>query len=313
MSHTATVTFSLPVPGGRYVGSGELPVTFQPDPPPAPDPAPTARTVPGVHELREPATVKAAYPGTVLTREFIAGVQTVPRSLLDKANAVCRPSWMAGLTPMYSVKLDVAQVAAGRWDGPLTELAQWHSQQPDAYLIPWHEPEDDLTALQFARMFNRVAEVMRAANPLIRLVYAAMAYQWATRSSGGSIAGRTDSPADWRAVDADHFAADVYSGRSFPLRAILPEHAGFARWHDEIVGDRPYMVTERGFETLTDHQARAEHIRREAQWLATDPVGQRCRAYVYWNTTGTEESKGLLLDDEHGVPALRDLVAQLAV
>lgn len=312
----ATVTVTLPVPGGRYVGSGELPVTFEPDPvpkPPAPPKPPVAApTVPGVHELRQPAQVKAAYPGVALTREFVAGVQTVPRSLLDKVNAVCRPSWQAGLTPMYSLKLDVAQVVAGRWDGPLTELAQWHTQQPDAYVIPWHEPEDDLTAAQFARMFNKVAAVLRAGNPMIRIVYAAMAYQWSLRSSGDSIGGRTNTSADWRAVDAEYFAADVYSGRSFPLRAILPEHGGFARWHDEVVGDRPYMITERGFETLTDHQFRAEQIDREAEWLATDPVGKQCTGYVFWNTPGTEESKGLLLDDEHGVPALRRLVARLA-
>ncbi len=307
------IHITLPGQGGSYVGDAAVPLVFQPDPEPDPvEPVPASRTVPGVHDTLSPAHVKAAYPGTVFTREFIPGVLSGPRSLIAATDKLCRPSWSAGLTPMFSFKLDRDQVAAGQWDSVLAELAQWLGQQPDAYVIPWHEPEDDMTGAQFAAFFNRVADRMRTANPFVRMVYASMAYQWAPKKDGGSIAGRTYTPADWRAADADFVAADVYSGRSFPLRAILPEHPGFARWMAEIVGDRTYMVTERGFETGTDHQLRAEQIDRETDWLLTDPVGQRCTAWLYWNTGGTESSSSLVLDEQYGEPALRVAISRLA-
>lgn len=312
----ATVTVTVPTVGGTLVGTTDVVLTFVPTPPPPDPPAPPApaRATPGVRDTRPPAEIRAAFPGVRLTREFISGPLTTPKSLLAAVDKVCRPVWDAGLTPMYSLKLDPTQVVAGRWDGPLTELAGWHIAQPGAYLIPWHEPEDDMTGAQFAAHFNHIADQVRAVNDALPLVYAAMAYQWAPGRGGvGSIAGRTDAPAQWSAVDADVLAVDVYSGRSFPLVAILPEHAGFTRWLDKLVGGRQYMVTERGFEATTAQaELRAAQISREADWLTTHPTGQRCTGYVYWNTAGAESSTSLMLDAGHGVPALRDLVARLA-
>lgn len=313
----ATVTVTVPTAGGTLVGTADVALTFVPTPPapnPPEPPAPTPRAVPGVRDTRSPTAIRAAFPGVRLTREFVSGPLTTPKSLIAAVDKVCRPAWAAGLTPMYSLKLDPTQVVAGRWDGPLTDLASWHTSQPGAYLIPWHEPEDDMTGAQFAAHFNHVADRVRAVNTALPLVYAAMAYQWAPGRGGvGSIAGRTDNPAQWAAADADVLAVDVYSGRAFPLVAILPEHDGFTRWLDTLVGGREYMVTERGFEaTQAQAPVRATQISREADWLLTHPTGQRCTGYVYWNTAGTESSTSLMLDAALGVPALQDLVARLA-
>ncbi len=314
-SMQATVAVTVPAVGGTYVGNASVLLTYVPDaqPPPPVPPAPALRTVPGVPDDRSQEQVKAAFPGTVYTREFIPGVLSGPKSLVPAAERICRPSWNAGLTPMFSFKLNLSETAGGKWDGPLIELAQWLATQPDAKVIPWHEPEDDMTGREFAVWFNRVAGKMRGANSRLKMVYAAMAYQWAMKSNGtSSIGGRTDTPGDWRAVEADVFAVDAYSGRSFQLTSILPQHPGFLRWMNQIVDGREYMVTERVFETATVHQERAYQIRREADWLLTHPVGPRCRAWLYWNTAGTEESASLLLDKQHGEPALRDAVARLA-
>lgn len=309
----ALLTITLPgADGGTLIGRAEVPLEYVPATPPAPPPPSPAvtRTLFGVRDTRAPDAVKTLFPGVSLTREFVAGVLSTPKSLIPAVERVCRPAWNAGQTPIYSMKLDRDQVAAGKWDAPVADLAAWHATQPAAYLVPWHEPEDDMTAAQYVPYFNRIADRVRSVNTRLPLVYAAMAYQWAPKSGGGSLAGRTDTPAVWAQVDADVLGVDVYSGRSFPLTAILPEHPGFARWLGELAGDRPYMVTERGFEAVPDkYQVRADQIRREGWWLRSDPVGQRCMGYVYWNTAGTESSSSLLLDTQLGVPALRDLVA----
>lgn len=310
MSETAHVTVVITDANGTRRGEADVPLTVVELPEPA-------RPTPGVHDDRTPAQVKAAFPGTALTRPFI-GLQTTPGSLITKATSACAPSWEAGLRPVYSIKLDRAQVDAGRWDAPVTELAEWHLGQPDADLVIWHEPEDDFTPANgggaaFARYFNRLADKIRAKNTRMRLIYAAMGYQWAPNSAGtASIKGFTNNPAEWAQVDADVLACDVYSGQSFPLELILPEHPGFRRWHDELVLDQPYAVTERGFITSTAHQVRAEQIRRETEWLLTTPEGQRCIAYLYWNTPGTENNPAIVVDKTYGEPAVRELVAAFA-
>jgi hypothetical protein len=257
--------------------------------------------------------VKAAFPGTKLTRPFVNIIRTGPMPLLGSAEAACRVSWNAGLIPVYSIRLRRDEVMAGRWDPYIRELADWHADQPPAELVIWHEPENDaeMRGGAFPAYFNRVAAVFRSVNEKVPLLYAAMAYQWLPGAVGGTVKGWTSTPADWQGVDCDRHMIDVYSGSSVPLDVILPEHRGLQRWMDLVVGDRTWGVAERGFITATDHQKRAVQIRRETDWLLADPGAQRCRRYIYWNTVGADGNPGLVLDELYGEPAVRDLVAAL--
>ncbi len=313
ISYSSTSTTDFP-DGARL----EVVTTYYPPGVPVvptpPDPAPPVWPMRvGVHDARPLDQVKAAFPGTELTRPFISGVISGPRSLLAKVEAVCRPSWTAGLVPTYSIKLDLSEVMAGRWDPYIEELAAWHHAQPACELILWHEPENDaqMRGGAFPPYFNRIASVFRAANTTVPLIYAAMAYQWLPGSINGTVKGYTSAPAHWHGVEADLHTIDIYSGSSVPLSTILPEHKGWQRWMEHVVGPGPWGVSERGFITATDYAGRADTIRRERDWLLTDPAGARCRRYIYWNTSGTEKNPDIVVDTKVGEPAVRDLVAAL--
>ncbi len=291
-------------------------------PPPAPGPVPPVDPGPrvwpmmvGVHDARQPATTREEFPGAVLTRPFISGVLQGPRSLLPKVDAVCRPSWDAGMVPQYSLKLNYDEVMAGRWDSFIRELGDWHHDQPVAELIIWHEPENDpeLQDGRFPGYFNHVAEEFRTANENMPLIYAAMGYQWMPGRTNGTVKGFTSNPQDWCGVEADLLTVDLYSGQNVPVDTILPEHPGWQRWMEYVVGPGPWGASERGFITDADHGRRAEAIRREANWLMTDPAGLRCRRYIFWNTSGTEKNPDIVLDQRAGEPAVRDLVRALSV
>src|SRR5690606_22818537 len=117
----------------------------------------------------------------------------------------------------------------GKWDQHFRDLGAWMGSgrggQGRVRLIWWHEPEDDLTPYQFYTAFNRVREQVKHGWSDGRVCYAAMTYQWRPGSDTTQWSG-------WTKAEADEYCADVYSGRSFPLTDILPEHPGFARWHD---------------------------------------------------------------------------------
>ncbi len=284
-----------------------------PLPPEPPAPPLLGERFAGVHDARPLTAVKAVFPGTVLTRPFIGGVQSGPRSLISKVENACRASWDANLLPTYSFKLNYDEVMAGRWAPFIRELADWHHDQPEAELIIHHEPENDpeLQGGRFVAYFNHIAEHFRVANEQVPLIYAAMGYQWMPGSTNGTVKGFTSNPAHWQGVEADRKVIDAYSGSSVPLDTILPEHRGWQRWMEYVVGDDPWGCGERGFITDTNHAGRAAAIAREKDWLLTDPVGLRCRRYIFWNTTGTEKNPAIVVDAKHGEPAVRDLITVL--
>lgn len=294
----------------------------------APAPAPAAPTdmptpiLPGVHDPRTPDQLVAAFPGVRYTRQFVGDGEVLntpddTAGLITMFRTACAPSWNAGLVPIVSVKLNVAQVAAGRWAPALHALGAYLATQPPTMVVFWHEPEDDMTAAAFVPYFNAARQQLHAGGP-IPVVYAAMAYQWAPAyHSTSSIKGHTDDPAAWAAVDADVYAIDAYNGRSFPLGQILPEHPGYVRWYAWMIAAHPgrvFIVGERGFEladatSATQSVIRANTINREVAWLRSGAAVD-CIGWVYWNTPGTEGSATLALD-QRGLAALRDAVASL--
>jgi hypothetical protein len=122
---------------------------------------------------------------------------------------------------------------------------------------------------------------------------------------------RIEDATPWRDIEADLYLVDVYSGNSFPADAILPEHAGWKRWYAEMIDAvprRPWGVAERG---IVAGPTRAETVRREAHWLAEDPIGQACSLYLWWNVNSEHEAEDWVLD-RAGVSAVAALTARFA-
>lgn len=271
----------------------------------------------GVHDVRPPADVFAAFPGATATRVFVGpGPLKVGTDLAAKVAAACRATLAAGGIPVVSFKLLPPDVAAGLWDGALRKLGAWLAKHPQVIVVPWHEPEDDhptaAAVKAYAAAFNRIRTLVKALSPATVVAYCAMGYQWGPQ--GSAVANR----AVWRLVEADLYLCDVYSGKSFPASAILPEHAGFARWRAEIVDAVPgrrWGVGERG---ILAGPTRAATWARESDWL-TGP-GRDCAVYVVWNTPGTEDDDRWVQRSTYGtdgdggeISAVRDLVAALTV
>lgn len=275
----------------------------------------------GVHEKwtapdngRNPAEVQARYPGASIGRVFTGAALTTVQDLRPIADNWLQPYVDAGTDVVYiSFKTAIADTRNGLWNTRFRELgahlAAKMVQTGKVYkLIWWHEPEDDMTGTAFAHAFNKVRTWAKTDAPNLKVVWSSMAYQWAPNwNNTASIGGKTDDVAAWQDVIADEYATDAYQGRSFPLDQILPEHPGVARWLNLIVGTKPFSVTERGLETPNSapnptHNATANYplrnatIQREFDWIRTNDVGQRCENYIYWNSSGTEESSSLKLD-----------------
>lgn len=245
----------------------------------------------GVHEGLTPAQTKERFPRVKLGPRLFAGAPMVPRDLVTKLVNQCGPTWDAGLIALWSFKPDINSVLSGAWDARLRELAQFIKDNPDkkVWVIIWHEPENDMSASTYVRLFNRCHDVLKSVHPQLITVHSALTYRY---REGGEIL----DPSDWL-TKADVLAADVYSGRSFPLSATLPEHSGFKRWLAGLVGTRSYALTERGFIADDAHSAeRVDTMRREAHWLTNSVDGQRCIAYELWNTPGAENDPLIVLD-----------------
>jgi len=251
----------------------------------------------GVHENISPAQLKLKYPsGTpLMTREFVSGIQGPSADLRVKVKAVCQPSWDAGLTPMVSFKTDPVATGNGKNDNQIRALGEYLLGKPRTLVIWYHEPEDNMSGATFKKAFNRVQGLMNA----IPVGYSAMGYQWRPSST------TTRDPRAWQ-VEADFLCADVYSGRSFPETAILPEHSGFKRWHQEIVVPQPetfWGLSERGWDRGSD-SVRAAQIARECEWLK----GSSAAFWIYWNTPGTEGAD-TLVNGPLATTALKKVIA----
>ncbi|GAB3822203.1 hypothetical protein [Kribbella italica] len=243
----------------------------------------------GVHDKTAPAGLAKRYPGVQATREFVDGVQKPTVDLRTKYDAVAKRSWAAGLIPFVSIKTDPATTGSGAYDARFRALAEWLKNKPETFFIWYHEPEDNMSGPVFAKAFQRVRDVMKAANPGVKVGYSAMAYQWGFPKS-------TKDPKPWR-VAADFYGADTYSGGTQPATAILSEHKGHQRWYDELVLKTPgastkWGLTERGFKQTKSDSRRAADIDRETAYLKT--LKTPPSFYLYWNTPGTEGDADLV-------------------
>lgn len=264
----------------------------------------------GVHEDATPAETAARYPGASWTRPFVSddgeplALETTGGELVRRILAKTGPALDAGGGSMVSIKLDMKQVAAGQWDERLAQVGVALAGL-NVILVLSHEPENDMTGRVFTAGFTVGRAAVKSAAPDVQVAYAAMAWQWRFGAKP------TAKPKAWTEVVADLYLVDVYSGKSFPAGAILPEHPGFVRWYSHMIAAHPgrrWGVAERGWQSSTK---RAPSIRREQHWLTTDPIGQTCAGVLIWSTGGVERNPGWVLQDRERA-AVASYVATLA-
>ena len=258
------------------------------------------RTVLGVHDtLTDSARRAADYPGHRATREFLPGVRA-PQDLIGMIDRMCADTWRNGHTAGWSFKPDPRHVADGTWRRPIQDLGAHlyeHRGDRPTLVVIWHEPENDIGAHfdspeHFVTTFNTVhGWLTDGRRRQILTCHAALGYAYRDGAMTDAEARR------WRTRAHVH-AVDAYSGRTFPLAAILPEHTGYRRWRRELVAGRRWAVTERGWTCRApgDGAVRVAAINREFRWL-----GQQERPpylYLIWGSSGRELDPGMMLDPD---------------
>lgn len=252
----------------------------------------------GVHENQSVQATKSRFPGVVASGPAFLG-QTKPTELLLKVSKVLNGYNSPVQNPFLTFKAPPADIIAGKYDEAFRSLGDMLRSQPyaKAYIAYWHEPENDMQGSTFTKAFSRFHQVTHelAGTDRFASVYSALAYAWRPNDN------RTKDAAAWQPKFVDVFAADVYSGRSFPNTATLPEHAGFRRWQDELVKGGSWGLTERGFQGAN----RTATILREIDYLTGSL--KKPKFYLYWNTPGTENDPKWVLDAE-GETAVKKLI-----
>lgn len=274
-------------------------------------------TIVGIHQQYQagqdqttPAKTLEEYPLTTATREFKAK-EIVPQNLIPNVELLCRKIWDQGLIATWSFKPSRKDVKAGTWRPFIEQLAAYIKDQKltDKFiLVIWHEPENDMKADEFVSLFNTVHDWVKTINPMLMTCHAALGYRYRDK---GEI---SDAEAPKWKTKADINAIDLYQGRSFPLAQIFPENSAFKRWYAAVAGGegKPWGSTERGFIAGADAQGlRAETIRREAEWLATDPIGRACVLLLLWDTIGAEGDQLIPIKDQAGKNAVRYLMERV--
>jgi hypothetical protein len=256
----------------------------------------------GVHQKKPPPETAREFAGARGTRIFVANV-VKPMDLVKKLKIQCKDTWDAGQVAVWSFKPNPADVKSGAWRKPVEDLARYikaHPEQKTAVII-WHEPENDMpkwfrTPEDFVKLFNTVAGWMTAVHKDIWTCHAALGYKYGVPVKNG---GFDDKMAKrWR-TKARINTIDAYSGRTWPVDQILPEHPGYVRWRKCVAPTGDWGVTERGWTAKRkDFPLRSRTMDREFAWLKKLPEPARPVVYLVWATEGAENDPGLLLEEK---------------
>lgn len=254
------------------------------------------QTTMGVHEDAKPAETALKFPGHTATRDFTSNVIRA-QDLVRLVVAACTDSWDAGQTAVWSFKPHPDDVASGAWKPFVKALAKFLKGNPGkkTIVVIWHEPENDQpkwfkTPEDFVRLFNQVHDWLMSVWSDLVTCHAALAYKYGIVKGGIS-----DAEAPRWKTKAKLNAIDAYSGRTWPVDRILPEHPGFVRWKKYVAGD-VWAATERGFAADPDeYELRAATVRRETVWL----VANRPVLLLIWATGGSENDPKLLADPQY--------------
>jgi hypothetical protein len=248
-----------------------------------------------------------------IRRVFASAGQLPPADALTCHNTY-------GATIWYSFKTSCtpAAVAAGGCDTEIQNIAA--AMPANSYLTYNHEPENDMTGVQFVAAFQHVYLVAKAANPAVNVVPIYMSYQWRTGSphvtNNGT--GGDNEVQDWivPAAYADAYGLDLYWQAS--TRGSEPDDPvsvsadpRLIRWYNAFTAlGKPLTLPEWGIDDDQGTRAsRGPAIRASRTWL----TGHGFRIISYWQMDNwylgaTTFPTGGYADPD-GVAAYQELVA----
>ena len=225
-----------------------------------------------------------------------------------------------GATLWYSFKTSCppTAVAAGSCDAEIQAIAA--AMPAGSVLTYFHEPEDDMTGVQFVAAFKRVYQQVKAVTTAVDVVPVHMAYQWRSGSpnvtSNGT--GGDREVRDWivPAAYADGYGIDLYWQAS--TRGSEPDDPvsvgadpRMLRWYNAFAtAGRPLALTEWGIDDdLGVRASRGPAIRASRTWLAAHGFQVVC----YWQHDNWYLGASTVppggYPDPDGVAAYRELVA----
>ncbi|MFB9443511.1 hypothetical protein Dvina_41095 [Dactylosporangium vinaceum] len=227
---------------------------------------------------------------------------------------------LQGAILWYSFKTSCTPtaVATGACDGEIQAVAA--AMPSGSYLTYFHEPEDDMTGVQFVAAFTRVYQVAKLANAAVSVVPVYMSYQWrpgSTKVTNNGTGGDREVQ-DWIVPPAyaDAYGFDLYWQAS--TRGSEPDDPvgvgldpRMIRWYNAFSGQgRPLALTEWGIDDDQGVRAsRGPAIRASRTWLA----GHGFTIICYWQHDnwylGTAAGPPGSYADPDGVAAYNELTA----
>jgi hypothetical protein len=248
-----------------------------------------------------------------IRRVFASAGQLPPGDALT-----CQSGYGATLWYSFKTSCTPAAVVLGGCDTEIQNIAT--AMPAGSYLTYHHEPENDMTGVQFVAAFEHVYAVAKAANPAISVVPIYMSYQWRTGSAHvtNNGTGGDNEIQDWivPAAYADAYGLDLYWQAS--TRGSEPDDPvsvgsdpRMIRWYNAFSAlGRPLTLPEWGIDDDQGTRAsRGPAIRASRTWLTT----HNFHIVSYWQLDNwylgaTTVPAGGYADPD-GVAAYQELVA----
>jgi hypothetical protein len=251
-----------------------------------------------------------------IRRVFASAGQSPPADALT-----CQNTYGATLWYSFKTSCTPAGVVAGSCDTEIQNIAT--AMPANSYLTYNHEPENDMTGVQFVAAFEHVYAVAKLANSAVNVVPIYMSYQWRTGSAHvtNNGTGGDNEIQDWivPAAYADAYGLDLYWQAS--TRGSEPDDPvsvgsdpRMIRWYNAFSGlGKPLTLPEWGIDDDQGTRAsRGPAIRASRTWL----TGHNFHIVSYWQLdnwylgVSTVPTGGYA--DPDGVAAYQELVAAAA-
>jgi hypothetical protein len=248
-----------------------------------------------------------------IRRVFASAGQLPPADALT-----CHNTYGATLWYSFKTSCTPTAVAAGTCDTEIQNIAA--AMPANSYLTYNHEPENDMTGVQFVAAFQRVYAIAKTVNPNVNVVPIYMSYQWrsgSTRVTNNGTGGDNEIR-DWivPAASADAYGFDLYWQAS--TRGSEPDDPvsvgadpRMIRWYNAFsTQGRPLTLPEWGIDDDQGTRAsRGPAIRASRNWL----TARNFRIISYWQLDnwylGATSVPAGGYPDPDGVAAYQELVA----
>lgn len=241
-----------------------------------------------------------------IRRVFASAGQLPPADALT-----CQSTYGATLWYSFKTSCTPAAVTAGGCDTEIQNIA--NAMPAGSFLTYNHEPENDMTGVQFVAAFKHVYTIAKTANSAINVVPIYMSYQWRSGSTHvtNNGTGGDNEVQDWLvpAAFADAYGLDLYWQAS--TRGSEPDDPvsvgsdpRMIRWYNAVSGfGKPLTLPEWGIDDDQGTTAsRGPAIRASRTWLTTHNFHVVC----YWQLDNWYLDAAT---DPDGVAAYQELVA----